>query len=93
MATKPLFGLILVGATTLDLQIINRKSGKVLERAHRSTIMSDELYSEGFVPQEQIQNMGHLLNEFKQLLADYGVETFKVFGSTTLANAHNAFMS
>ncbi|GJM47751.1 Ppx/GppA phosphatase family protein [Weissella soli] len=90
MATKPLFGLILVGATTLDLQIINRKSGKVLERAHRSTIMSDELYSEGFVPQEQIQNMGHLLNGFKQLLADYGVETFKVFGSTTLANAHNA---
>ncbi|MDR3190788.1 MAG: HD domain-containing protein [Lactobacillaceae bacterium] len=90
MTRTGLMGVLLVGASAIDLHIVSRKNGQIIEKAHRSTTVGDELYSEGHVSQAQINRMIIDLNGFNQLLADYAVTDFHVFGSYSLASAHNA---
>lgn len=90
MAKKILLGVALIGSTSVDLQIVNRKTGKVIEKTHRSLIADNDLYADGVVDDEQIAQLIEMLLRFQQLLADYGVETFKVWGAYSLASAQNA---
>ena len=91
MANKStMLGIILIGSTVIDLQIINRKSGKVIDQAHRNLILDSDFYAEGWVDDEQIHRMIEILNRFKQLLSDYGVTDYEVWGSNSLAAAHNS---
>ncbi|MDR3241826.1 MAG: HD domain-containing protein [Lactobacillaceae bacterium] len=90
MAGTKLFGVILIGATTVDLQIINRKNGKIVDKAHHSTVVGEELYSTGYVSQDQIERVAAQLQGFQQLLRDYAVTDLRVWGSYSLASAKNA---
>ncbi|MCM0582674.1 exopolyphosphatase [Weissella diestrammenae] len=90
MVESKLFGVILIGATSVDLQIVNRKSGNKIEKVHHDTILNDELYDVGVVAQDQIERVIVQLQGFQQLLRDYAVTDIRIWGAYSLASASNA---
>ncbi|TYC48923.1 HD domain-containing protein [Weissella muntiaci] len=90
MAKSVLLGVALIGSTSVDLQIVNKKSGKVLEKVHHSISLDNDIYVAGYAADEQINYLIKMLLRFQQLLADYNVEHFHVWGAYSLASAQNA---
>lgn len=84
------FGVIMVNVSGLELLIVNLKSLKPLERVQKDINLRYDVYQDKPVKYESVDRVSEALTGFIQILSDYGVTDYKLFGSEALSQAFNA---
>ena len=87
---KNLIGEILVGTTSVKLVISNINTFKVIEKVHKDMQVGAEIYDSNTVPIELSERLIAALQGFRQILADYGVSTKRIWASEMFMQADNA---
>lgn len=89
MAAK-YYGVIMVNVQGLELLIVNLKNLKPLEHVKKDINLGDDVYQDQPVKYESVSKVSEALTGFVQILNDYGVENYKLFGSSALHLAINS---
>lgn len=89
MAAK-YYGVIMVNVQGLELLIVNLKSLKPLEHVKKEINLGDDVYQDQPVKYESVSRVSEALTGFVQILNDYGVTNYKLFGSSALHQAMNS---
>lgn len=84
------FGVMMVNVTGVELLIVNLKTHKSLERVTKEINLSDDVYRDQPVQFETVSKVVEALTGFVQILHDYGVENYQLWGSQALSQAVNA---
>ncbi|MBQ7496978.1 MAG: hypothetical protein IJU00_03970 [Selenomonas sp.] len=82
MAGKKLFGIIYMSTTRLELMIVNLKTHELIERVTSANFVQTADKSE--IYQNEITKIVFSLTGFLQLMADYGVKSYKFWASQQL---------
>lgn len=88
--TTQYFGTMMMTVQGLDLLITDLKNATTLERVHKPLAVGDDIYHQTPVDFEDVALMTQTVQGFLQLLNDYDVKDYQLFGSEALANAVNA---
>ncbi|EEI24515.1 HD domain-containing protein [Lentilactobacillus hilgardii] len=84
------FGAIMVNVSGVELLIVNLKTRKTIERVTKEINLSDDIYHDRRVQYEIVSKVAEALTGFVQILHDYGVENYELWGSQALSQAINA---
>lgn len=84
------FGAIMVNVSGVELLIVNLKTRKTIERVTKEINLSDDIYHDHRVQYEIVSKVAEALTGFVQILHDYGVENYELWGSQALSQAINA---
>jgi exopolyphosphatase/guanosine-5'-triphosphate,3'-diphosphate pyrophosphatase len=84
------YGTIMVNVSGVELLIVNLKSLKALERVKKDINLGDDVYQDKPVKFESVAKVAEALTGFVQILNDYGVENYRLFGSSALSQTINA---
>lgn len=89
MAAK-YYGVMMVNVQGLELLIVNLKNLKPLEHVKKDINLGDDVYQDQPVKYESVNKVSEALTGFVQILNDYGVTNYKLFGSSALHQAMNS---
>lgn len=89
MAAK-YYGVMMVNVQGLELLIVNLKNLKPLEHVKKDINLGDDVYQDQPVKYESVNKVSEALTGFVQILNDYGVDNYKLFGSSALHQAINS---
>ena len=81
MAGKKLFGIIYMSTTRLELMIVNLKTHELIERVTSANFVQTADKSE--IYQNEITKIVFSLTGFLQLMADYGVKSYKFWAASS----------
>ena len=84
------FGTMIISVQGLELLIVDLKTLKTIERVHKELPVGDDLYRHQPIRFELVDQMTTALRGFSQLLNDYQVTDFQLWGSEALSKAINA---
>jgi Exopolyphosphatase len=84
------FGTMIISVQGLELLIVDLKSLKTIERVHKELPVGDDLYRHQPIKFELVNQMATSLRGFLQLLNDYQIEDYQLWGSEALSKAINA---
>ncbi len=84
------FGAIMVNVSGVELLIVNLKTLKPLERVKKDINLGDDVYQDKPIKFESVTRVAEALTGFVQILNDYGVENYKLYGSHALSQTFNA---
>ena len=84
------FGTMIISVQGLELLIVDLKSLKTIERVHKELPVGDDLYRHQPIKFELVNQMATSLRGFLQLLNDYQIEDYRLWGSEALSKAINA---
>lgn len=84
------FGAIIVNVSGLELLIVNLKNFKALERVKKDINLGDDVYQDKPVSFDSVERVSEALTGFVQILNDYGVTNYKLWGSQALSESINA---
>ena len=87
---KKYFGVMTVNVTGVELLIVNLKTHKSLEKVVKEINLGDDVYHQQPVRFESVSKIVEALTGFIQILHDYGVENYQLWGSQALSQALNA---
>ena len=79
-----------VNVTGVELLIVNLKTHKSLEKVVKEINLGDDVYHQQPVRFESVSKIVEALTGFIQILHDYGVENYQLWGSQALSQALNA---
>lgn len=79
-----------VNVTGVELLIVNLKTHKSLEKVVKEINLGDDVYHQQPVRFESVNKIVEALTGFIQILRDYGVENYQLWGSQALSQALNA---
>ena len=82
MAGKKLFGIIYMSTTKLELMIVNLKTHELIERVSSANFVQTADKSD--IYQHEMSKIVFSLTGFLQLMADYGVKSYKFWASQQL---------
>ena len=88
--TDKYYGAIIVNVSGLELLIVNLKNLKTLERVKKDINLGDDVYQNKPVSFESVDRVSEALTGFVQILNDYGVTNYTLWGSQALSEAINA---
>ncbi|XZO08557.1 hypothetical protein ABU186_04015 [Weissella paramesenteroides] len=88
--TQKYFGVMTVNVTGVELLIVNLKTHKSLEKVTKEINLGDDVYRQHPVRFESVNKIVEALTGFIQILHDYGVENYQLWGSQALSQALNA---
>ncbi|MCT2898323.1 HD domain-containing protein [Lentilactobacillus buchneri] len=89
MAVK-YYGVMMVNVQGSELLIVNLKNLKPLEHVKKDINLGDDVYQDQPVKYESVNRVSEALTGFIQILNDYGVTNYKLFGSNALHQALNS---
>lgn len=84
------FGAILVNVTSMELSIVNLKTGQQAERVKSPVAIGENIYNHEDIGLQTVADAAEALRGFLQIIKDYGVTNYKVWGSQALSAAPNA---
>ncbi|MFC6274885.1 exopolyphosphatase [Levilactobacillus tangyuanensis] len=84
------FGAILVNVSSIELSIVNLKTGTQTERVKSSVAIGENIYNHEEIDFETVADAAEALRGFLQIIKDYGVHNYRVWGSQALSSAPNA---
>ena len=84
MAGKKLFGIIYMSTTRLELMIVNLKTHELIERVTSANFV--QTADKSGIYQNEMAKIVFSLTGFLQLMADYGVKSYKFWASQQLIN-------
>ncbi|SCC14414.1 Ppx/GppA phosphatase family protein [Weissella bombi] len=84
------FGVMTVNITGVELVIVNLKTHKSLEKVSKDINLGDDIYRNRPVQFESVNRLVEALTGFIQILHDYDVENYQLWGSQGLSQAINA---
>ena len=92
---KKLFAAIDVGSYELSMKIWEIAAGKELKQIdyirHRIDL-GTESYSKGILSYERMEELCHVLREFKQIMDTYKVDDYKAYGTSAIRELHNTII-
>ena len=93
---KKLFAAIDVGSYELSMKIYELAAGKEWRQIdyirHRIDLGSDS-YSKGSLSYERMDELCHVLREFKKIMDTYGVDDYKAYGTSAIRELHNTIIT
>lgn len=84
------FGAILVNVSSIELSIVNLKTGTQTERVKSSVAIGENIYNHEEIDFGTVADAVEALRGFLQIIKDYGVTNYRVWGSQALSSAPNA---
>ncbi|AYM03703.1 HD domain-containing protein [Levilactobacillus brevis] len=84
------FGAMLVNVSSIELSIVNLKTGTQTERVKSTVAIGENIYNHEEISFETVADAVEALRGFLQILKDYGVTHYKLWGSQALSSAPNA---
>ncbi|GEO66460.1 HD domain-containing protein [Levilactobacillus spicheri] len=84
------FGAILVNVTSMELSIVNLKTGQQAEHVKSTVAIGENIYNHEDIELQTVADASEALRGFLQIIKDYGVTHYKVWGSQALSAAPNA---
>lgn len=84
------FGAMLVNVSSIELSIVNLKTGVQTERVKSAVAIGENIYNHEEISFETVGDAVEALRGFLQILKDYGVTHYKLWGSQALSSAPNA---
>lgn len=84
------FGTMIISVQGLQLLIVDLKTLKTVERVHKELPVGDDLYRHQPIKFELVNQMTTSLRGFLQILNDYQIEDYQLWGSEALSRAMNA---
>ncbi|WP_164511584.1 Ppx/GppA phosphatase family protein [Levilactobacillus cerevisiae] len=84
------FGAMLVNVSSIELSIVNLKTGAQTERVKSAVAIGENIYNHEEISFETVGDAVEALRGFLQVLKDYGVTQYKLWGSHALSLAPNA---
>ena len=92
---KRLFAAIDVGSYELSMKIYEIASGKEWKQIdsirHRIDLGTDS-YSKGILSYERMNELCHVLREFKTIMDTYKVDDYKAYGTSAIRELHNTII-
>lgn len=88
--TDTYFGAILVNVTSMELSIVNLKTGQQAEHVTSTVAIGENIYNHEDIELQTVAYAAEALRGFLQIIKDYGVSQYKVWGSQALSSAPNA---
>lgn len=89
MAAK-YYGVIMVNVQGSELLIVNVKNLKTLEHVKKDINLGEDVYQDQPVKYDSVSRVSEAVTGFIQILNDYGVTNYKLFGSSALHQAFNS---
>ena len=89
---KRLFAAIDVGSYELSLKIFEIFAGKewkVIDYIRHRLDLGTDSYSRGILSYERIEELCHVLREFKGIMDSYGVNDYKAYGTSAIRELNN----
>lgn len=86
------FAAIHLGSEKISLQIIEYRalnSIKILDTAERRVRIAEETFKTGMVSAGMVKEICALLNNYKRMMKEYGVEKYRLIGTTAMREARN----
>lgn len=84
------FGTMIISVQGLQLLIVDLKNLKTIERVHKELSVGDNLYRHQPIQFELVNQMTTALRGFLQILNDYQIRDYQLWGSEALSRAINA---
>ncbi|WP_203649703.1 Ppx/GppA phosphatase family protein [Secundilactobacillus yichangensis] len=84
------FGTMIISVQGLELLIVDLKTLKTVERVHKELPVGDDLYRQQPIKFELVNQMTTSLRGFLQILNDYQIDDYQLWGSEALSRAINA---
>ncbi|MBT9677450.1 exopolyphosphatase [Levilactobacillus brevis] len=84
------FGAMLVNVSSIELSIVNLKSGAQVERVKSTVAIGENIYNHEDIDFETVAEAAEALRGFLQIIKDYGVTHYQLWGSQALSSAPNA---
>ena len=93
---KKLFAAIDVGSYELSMKIYEISSGtkewKQIDYIRHRIDLGTESYSKGILSYERMDELCHVLREFKQIMDSYRVDDYKAYGTSAIRELHNTMI-
>ncbi|MTV82477.1 exopolyphosphatase [Secundilactobacillus folii] len=84
------YGTMIITVQGLELLIVDLKTLKPIERVHKELPVGDDLYGQQPISFELVNQMTSALRGFLQILNDYQIDNYQLWGSEALSRAINA---
>ena len=84
------FGAMLINVSSMELSIVNLKTGAQTERVKSNVAIGENIYNHEEIDFETVAEAAEALRGFLQIIKDYGVTNYKLWGSQALSTAPNA---
>jgi len=84
------FGAMLVNVSSLELSIVNLKTGTQTERVKSTVAIGENIYNHEEINFKNVADAAEALRGFMQVIKDYGVTHYELWGSQALSSAPNA---
>lgn len=84
------FGAILVNVTSMELSIVNLKTGQRAEHVKSTVAIGENIYNHVDIDLQTVVDAAEALRGFLQIIKDYGITRYKIWGSQALSSAPNA---
>ncbi|AKP63758.1 exopolyphosphatase [Levilactobacillus koreensis JCM 16448] len=84
------FGAILVNVSSMELSIVNLKTGTQVERVKSTVAIGENIYNHEEIDFETVADAVEALRGFLQVIKDDGVTNYRIWGSQALSTAPNA---
>lgn len=84
------FGTMIITVQGLELLIVDLKTLKPIERVHKELPVGDDLYQHQPIHFDLVNQMTSALRGFLQILNDYQISDYQLWGSEALSRALNA---
>ncbi|WP_338211031.1 exopolyphosphatase [Lactiplantibacillus paraxiangfangensis] len=89
MAAK-LFGIMMINVQNIELSIVNLRTLKQVERVRSDVALGEDIYDQHTINYDSVEEAASALTGFVQIMNDYGVEDYRLWGSWSLSTANNA---
>ncbi|VDG17855.1 Ppx/GppA phosphatase family protein [Lactiplantibacillus mudanjiangensis] len=89
MAVK-LFGIMMINVQNIELSIVNLRTLKQVERVHSDVALGEDIYDQHTIDYDSVEQATKALSGFIQIMNDYGVTNYHLWGSWSLSTANNA---
>jgi len=89
MAAK-LFGIMMINVQSIELSIVNLRTLRQVERVRSDVSLGEDIYDQHTIDYDSVEQATQALTGFIQIIHDYGVDDYHLWGSWSLSTADNA---
>ncbi|MFC6202766.1 HD domain-containing protein [Lactiplantibacillus nangangensis] len=89
MAAK-LFGIMMINVQSIELSIVNLRTLRQIERVRSDVSLGEDIYDQHTIDYDSVEQATQALTGFIQIMHDYGVHDYHLWGSWSLSTANNA---
>ncbi|POH12370.1 exopolyphosphatase [Fructilactobacillus sanfranciscensis] len=89
MAAK-LFGIMMINVQSIELSIVNLRTLHQVERVRSDVSLGEDIYDQHTIDYYSVEQAAQALSGFVQIMNDYGVKDYHLWGSWSLSSANNA---